>query len=167
MSPLRRDGEGNCEAAPTWESLIDRQIREAMAAGEFDETAYAGRRLPVQDDPSGDDERSIADHLLRQAGVAPPWIETDRELRDILERIDRLLDRASRSSPLAHQRDRDELAGLVATHERLAFRLEQEAPTPAQHRPHLDRGAELARLGEIHAGRSDPGRAPVRASPEG
>ena len=37
MSPARRDGEGRREVGPSWESLVERQIREAAEAAWWDE----------------------------------------------------------------------------------------------------------------------------------
>ena len=50
MSPMRRDGEGRPQIGPDWESLIERQIREAAEAGAFDDLPHQGERLPLEDD---------------------------------------------------------------------------------------------------------------------
>ena len=50
MSAQRRDAEGRPQTAHSWESLVERQIREAMDAGAFDELPYRGERLPIEDD---------------------------------------------------------------------------------------------------------------------
>lgn len=143
MSPIRKDGEGRPESGPTWESLIDRQIREAMAAGEFDNLPYQGERIPIDDDGS---DLALAHHLLRQAGFAPGWIATDHEIRTQLDRRDAILERARRAGSPVRARDRDALTALVATVNALVLRLEQQAPTARQHRPRLDLGTELAAL---------------------
>jgi hypothetical protein len=151
MSPTRRAADGRREIAPTWESLIDRQLREAMAAGEFDDLPYRGQRLPVQDEDI-ESEWSLAHHLLRQSGFVPDWIRIDLEIRELLGRRERLLERAARSSPLGRRRDREELTDIVEAHDRLVLMLEQVAPTNAQHRHRLGIAAELHRLEAIHAG---------------
>jgi len=46
----RRDAEGKISVGPTWESIVERQIREAMEEGRFDELPYHGEPLPVDDD---------------------------------------------------------------------------------------------------------------------
>jgi hypothetical protein len=144
VSPLRKDGGGKPQAGPTWESLIDRQIREAMAEGQFENLPHQGKRIPIDDDGS---ELALAHHLLRQAGYAPGWVATDAEIRTLLERRDALLARVRRraaAEPTA--RDRDELTGLVRSVNDLVLRLEHEAPTARQHRRRLDLAAELAAL---------------------
>jgi hypothetical protein len=47
----RRDAEGRLEVGPSWESLVDRQIREAMAEGKFDDLPHRGKPLPNDDNP--------------------------------------------------------------------------------------------------------------------
>lgn len=145
MSPLRKDGRGKPQAGPTWESLIDRQIREAMAEGQFDNLPHQGQRIPIDDDGS---DMALAHHLLRQAGYAPGWVATDAEIRRLLEQRDALLARVrgrGRGEPPT-ARDRDRLTTLVAEVNRLVMVLEHEAPTARQHRRRLDLAAELAAL---------------------
>jgi len=143
VSPLRRDGDGQRQAGPTWESLIDRQIRAAMDAGEFENLPYAGSPIPIDDDGS---EMALAHHVLRQAGFAPGWIATDAEIRMLLARRDAVLARARRAGPPLRDRDRRDIEAIVGEVNALVLRLEHEAPTPRQHRRRLDLAAELAAL---------------------
>ncbi|MBM4408962.1 MAG: DUF1992 domain-containing protein [Chloroflexi bacterium] len=53
-----------------WESLIERQIREARDAGAFDDLPYQGEPLPPIDDAYAG-EQAAAFRILRSAGVAP------------------------------------------------------------------------------------------------
>jgi hypothetical protein len=141
----RRDGEGKLSIAPTWESLVERQIREAMDDGAFDELPYSGEPLPIEDD-SAAGERALGFRVLRNAGVAPPWIEADKEVRALLTDRDALLIRALRAGSLARPRLRRELEGIVLEVNRAIERLNAEAPTDRQHRRPLDLREELARL---------------------
>lgn len=143
MSPIRRDGEGHREAGPTWESLIDRQIREAMAAGEFDDLPYQGQRIPIDDDGS---ELALAHHLLKQAGFAPGWIATAGEIRTLLAERDAIVARARRAGPPVRDRDRTALLELVGRINTLVLRLEIEAPTAGQRHRRLDPATELRAL---------------------
>src|SRR5437763_13153521 len=86
----RRDAEGRLQVGPSWETLIDRQIREAMEEGKFDDLPYRGERLPNRDNPYAD-EWALAFHVLKNAGVAPPWIKSDKEVRELLSRRDEIL----------------------------------------------------------------------------
>jgi hypothetical protein len=145
----RLDAEGRRQVAPTWESLIDRQIREAMEGGAFDELPHRGARLPIDDDAYAGD-RAMAFHVLRNAGAAPPWIEADKEVRVLLTRRDEILARAPAASPFAAARDRRDLAAVVAAANAAIARLNAEAPTDRQHRRPLDLADELARLDALH-----------------
>jgi hypothetical protein len=141
----RRDGEGKITVGPTWESIVERQIREAMEEGAFDELPYHGRPIPLDDD-SAAGERALGFRMLRNAGVAPPWIEADKEVRALLAERDVLLARASAATPLARPRLRRDFERVVADVNRAIERLNAEAPTDRQHRRRLDPEAELARL---------------------
>ncbi len=145
MSPIHRDGAGEKTAAPTWESLADRLIREAQERGEWDTGAWAGRRLPAQDG-AYDDPLAAGHAVLRNAGVAPPWIETDKEARRLLAERDRQLGAAPRTSAAGAPALRARFIALLDALDAVLLRLETEAPTPAQQRPRLDRAAELSAL---------------------
>jgi hypothetical protein len=145
VSPQRRDSEGRPQTAHSWESLVERQIRDAMAAGSFDDLPHQGERLPLEDDSAAGDW-AMAHRMLRNAGMAPPWIESDKEARRLLAAIEAIIERAPRTSPLSQYRERANLARLVAEANRAIARVNAEAPTAAQHRRPLDQTAELERL---------------------
>jgi hypothetical protein len=145
MSPQRRDADGTRQTAHSWESLVERQIREAMEAGAFNELPYQGERLPVEDD-SAAGEWSMAHRMLRNAGMAPPWIESDKEVRRLLGALDALIERAPRTSPLSRRREGANLARIVADANRAIARVNAEAPTERQHRRPLDPAIEAERL---------------------
>jgi Domain of unknown function (DUF1992) len=145
MSPERRDSAGRREIAPSWESLIERQIREATEAGAFDDLPHQGERLPLEDDSAAGDW-AMAHRMLKNAGVAPPWIESDKEARRRLDELDRLLARAAVASEISRSRLRAEHAGLVAEANRAIARVNSESPTDRQHRRPLDPSLEAARL---------------------
>lgn len=145
MSPMRRDGAGRPEIAPTWDALVERLIREATEEGAFDDLPYRGQRLPVDDDMAAGD-RALAFRMLRNAGMAPPWIEADKDVRAILERIEATLSGAQAAGPLAQVRLRRELTRLVREANVAIERLNAEAPTDRQHRRPIDLAAILARI---------------------
>jgi hypothetical protein len=145
----RLDAEGHRQVAPTWESLIERQLREAREAGAFDELPYQGERLPM-DDESAAGDWAMAYRMLRNAGAAPPWIEADQEVRGLLERRDAILARASAArAPSARQRASFE--ALVVEINAAIARLNAGAPTDRQHRRPLDVAEELARIDALAA----------------
>jgi hypothetical protein len=142
------DEHGVCDIAPVRESLIDRQIREATAEGKFDNLPYHGQQLPAEDDALAGDW-ALAFHILKNAGIAPPWIETDKEARRLLARRDAMLARVTAAptppSPLARRRDREAVTALVREVNAVIVRLNAEAPTDRQHRRPLSLAEELAR----------------------
>ena len=127
------------------ETLVERQIREAMEAGAFDDLPHQGARLPLEDD-SAAGAWALAHRMLKNAGAAPPWIESDKEVRAQLARRDAVLARAPRVGPLGRDRVRADFGELIAAANRAIDRVNAEAPTDRQHRRRLDPEAELARL---------------------
>ncbi len=144
MSPVHRDGEGRLRAAPTRESLVERLIREAQESGAFDDLPHRGQRLPLEDDTLAG-EMALAFHVLRNAGAAPPWVETDKEIRRLLGERNLLLERAERSGPAGAARYRKRLAELADEVNGAVRVLNAEAPPTAHRRP-LDAGAEAGAL---------------------
>jgi len=132
----RRDAEGRMQVGPDWETLIDRQIREAIEDGRFDDLPHQGEPLPNDDNPYAGD-RALAFRVLKNAGVAPPWIEADKEVRELLGRRDAIIARAATGPPpstFARRRDRASLEELVTRINAAIARVNAEAPTDRQHR---------------------------------
>ena len=143
--PNRIDEHGTRQVAPTWESLVDRQIREAIEDGRFDDLPYQGRPLPLVDD-SAAGEWALAYRVLGNAGAAPPWIEADKQTRSLLGRRDAILARAATATPASMRRLRTDLEHAVVEINAAIGRLNAEAPTDRQHRRPLVLADELARL---------------------
>ena len=105
----------------------------------------------------------MAHRMLRNAGAAPPWIESDKEARRLLGEIELRLERAERASPISRPRLRSELTRLADDANRAILRLNSEAPTLTQHRRPVDvaellgtPGARLRRTLTIPPARRDP-----------
>lgn len=150
MSPQRRDATGRIEAGSTWESLVERQIRDAMDDGAFDDLPYVGERLPIEDDSAAGDW-AMAYRMLRNAGVAPPWIESDKEVRRRLAQIEAVIERAPHASLPMQARLRRELLAAVDAANLAIARVNAEAPTDRQHRRPLDPAVEVERLDQAFA----------------
>lgn len=69
------------------ESAIDKQIREAMERGDFDNLRGAGKPLNLARDPNVPEDWELAFNLLKNAGFAPDWIETRKEVDATREKI--------------------------------------------------------------------------------
>jgi hypothetical protein len=146
----RRGPDGRMQVGPDWETLIERQIREAVEEGKFDDLPYQGQPLPNDDNPFAG-ELGLAFHMLKNAGVAPPWIEADKEVRELLGRRDAILARAAERpglSAFARRRDRAALEELVVRINGAIARVNAGAPTDRQHRRSLVVAEELARFDE-------------------
>jgi DnaJ family protein C protein 28 len=63
-----------------WTKLVEDQIREAMARGEFANLAGAGRPLDLAENPYTPEELRLAYKILKDAGYAPLWIELHKEI---------------------------------------------------------------------------------------
>jgi hypothetical protein len=145
VSPQRRDATGRLATGHSWESLVERQIREAMDAGAFEDLPYRNERLPLEDDSAAGDW-AMAHRMLHSAGAAPPWIESDKEARRLMAELEALIERAPKMSLLSRRRARSDLARIVEATNRAIARVNAEAPTYRQHRRPLDQAAEAARL---------------------
>jgi len=146
----RRGADGRMQVGPDWETLIDRQIREAIEEGAFDNLPHEGEPLPNDDNPYAG-ELGLAFHVLMNAGVAPPWIEADKEVRELLGRRDAIMGRAAaRPAPsaIARRRDRAALEDLVVRINAAIARVNAQAPTDRQHRRPLAVADEVARYDE-------------------
>jgi len=141
----REAGRRQVDPLRARDTLIERIIRDAQDAGAFDDLPYTGERLPLENDAAGGDLAS-AFRILRNAGAAPPWIETDKEIRRLLAEREVILDRASRAGPLSRDRYRAQLRTLVTEVNRLVRILNHEAPSLRQHRVPLDLHRELEAL---------------------
>ena len=106
--------------------------------------------MPLEDDSAAGDW-ALAHRMLRNAGAAPPWIESDKAVRALLDERDRLLARALYRSGAGRARDRAELARIVDGANLAIERVNAEAPTDRQHRRRLDLATELDRLDQASA----------------
>ncbi len=70
-----------------WEDWIGRQIREAMARGEFDDLAGAGKPIPGLDKPH-DDQWWVKQKLLREkVSFLPPTLAIRKDVEDTLDAV--------------------------------------------------------------------------------
>jgi hypothetical protein len=142
---VHRDADGNTRIAPAWEPLVERLIREAQEAGRFDDLPDQGRPLQLEDDTAAG-EMASAYRVLRNAHVAPPWIEADKEIRAHRDAIEALLEAAPRTRPLGRALLVRRLFELADEHDRAVARLDILAPSPSRQRRPLDRAKLKERL---------------------
>ncbi len=93
----------------------------------------------------------LAFQVLKNAGVAPPWIEAAKEVEGLLERRDAILARAAHGeapSAIMQKRDRAALEELVARANATVARVNAEAPTDRLYRRPLSLADVVAKYDE-------------------
>lgn len=104
-----------------WEGVADKAIREAMERGDFQNLPGQGKPLDLGENPFTPRDWRLAYKVLQDAGVAPEWIEQDKEIRAELQALAALLERQAH-----YQRERAAHTGrlapdrIIAEHNRLA-----------------------------------------------
>jgi hypothetical protein len=63
--------------------LAEQRIAEALARGEFDALPGAGRPLDLEDDRLVPEDLRLAHRILRNAGYAPPEVESLRQIAQL------------------------------------------------------------------------------------
>jgi len=80
-----------------WEHWVDSIIVGAQERGEFDNLPGAGKPLKLDDSPFANG-LEVGYGLMKNAGVAPLWVELDKEIRVLNESRESLLRRAAEVS---------------------------------------------------------------------
>ncbi|MBI3741809.1 MAG: DUF1992 domain-containing protein [Chloroflexi bacterium] len=75
------------------EDSVSKQIREAMERGDFDHLRGTGKPLDLGEDAHVPAEWKLAFKMLKDAQVAPQWIEQDKEIRADARALDLFLER--------------------------------------------------------------------------
>jgi hypothetical protein len=145
VSPKYRDADGKLVVGATHESVIERIIRDAQERGEFDDLPLHGKPIPLPDNPYAGD-MALAFTMLKNAAVAPPWIEADKDARRLIDERDGLLERAARASALGRGTYRKQMERIVAAYNGSVARLNAGAPTTRQHRQPMILADEMRSL---------------------
>jgi len=98
-----------------WTGIVaERQIKEAMDAGEFDNLPGMGQPLDLDDSPFETVQQRIVNRILKNSGAVPEWIQTDKDLRREIEDLVPCQERGLRAIRFARN---------AASRERAAARL--------------------------------------------
>ncbi len=76
------------------ESLVEKKLREAIEAGEFDNLPGKGQPVDLTENPFEDPDLRVVHKLLRDAGFAPAWIEERKDIDAQFEAARETLGRA-------------------------------------------------------------------------
>ena len=68
---------------PWLDAIAEQKIREAAERGEFADLPGQGRPLDLTGDPLVPEDLRVAYRILKNAGVLPPQLEAQKEIRDL------------------------------------------------------------------------------------
>lgn len=128
-----------------FESLVEKALREAIEAGEFDNLPGKGQPVDLTENPFEDPDLRVVHKLLRDAGFAPAWIEERKDIDAQFEIARQTLSRAWKLyqpggiSPdaAAWERNVTEFRGIVAELNNRIRIYNLKAPATVFHRRHL------------------------------
>src|SRR5918997_99132 len=72
-----------------WRGLVEQRIQEGLERGMFDNLRGAGKPLNLDEDALVPEDMRMAFRLLRSNGLAPLWVELNKEIREDLQRLER------------------------------------------------------------------------------
>lgn len=79
------------------ETLVERIIQDAIAAGKLDNLAGEGKPLKVeQENPYIPEDMRLAYQILSRGGYAPPWVDQEKEVNLEIEQVKHARDEHSR-----------------------------------------------------------------------
>lgn len=108
---MRRDGD-QVQTIGSYENWLEQSIREAQQRGEFDNLKGQGKPQDLTvDHNAGDWENGF--RILKNNGMAPAWIEADKEIR------------AEQAALVQHV---ERTAGFIAEHRDAAISIPARAP---------------------------------------
>ena len=93
--PTYHDGDRKVHIE-SWGSIVEKQIREAQARGDFDNLPGSGKPLDLEPDNPFAGEWSSAFRVAKNAGAAPLWVELDREIGEESDALRVMLERTGR-----------------------------------------------------------------------
>jgi DnaJ homolog subfamily C member 28 len=90
-------------------NLIDQHIAEAQRAGLFDNLPGSGKPLNLDDDSMVPEEDRVGHRMLKNAGLAPAWIELQKEIREQQASLERWVAQAQERWPRSGPREREQI----------------------------------------------------------
>lgn len=70
-----------------WQGLVEQRIQDGMERGLFDNLPGMGKPLNLDDDQFVPDDMKMAFRMLRSTGLAPLWVDLNKEIRADIERL--------------------------------------------------------------------------------
>lgn len=81
-SPARRPRD-----VDEWQDFISQRIDEAMAQGVFDDLPGKGKPLNLSENPNEPPDMVMANKILKNNEVSPPWIADRKKLLEDIEQL--------------------------------------------------------------------------------
>ena len=118
----KAEGEGKARPAQRtaggWRNLVEQRIQDGIERGLFDNLKGAGKPLKLDDDAFVPEDMRMAFRLLRTNGLAPLWVELNKEIRDDLARLERFRahvhDRRNQTNHIQLEHLRQDYAGRIS-----------------------------------------------------
>src|SRR5205823_7042784 len=96
--------------------VAEQKILEAIDQGLFDNLAYRGRPVRLDEDEGIPPELRMAFKILRDAGCLPPEVELRREIASLSELLDAVVDEEERARVRRELLDRQLRLELLRRH---------------------------------------------------
>jgi DnaJ homolog subfamily C member 28 len=90
-----------------WQGLVEQRIQDGMERGLFDNLRGMGQPLNLDEDQFVPDDMKMAFRMLRSTGLAPLWVELNKEIREDIARLERFR---------AHVHSREQLNPIEREH---------------------------------------------------
>lgn len=132
---------GEPRPARKGESAIEKQIRQAIERGEFDHLPGKGKPLDLSENPYTPADWRLAYKVLQDAGIAPDWIELDKEIRRESDAL-----RAWLARQAQWQRDRRARLNVLSPHQMI---VERERLAQAREKTGAEYRARAAALNKL------------------
>ncbi len=123
------------------ESAIEKQIRQAIERGEFDHLPGKGKPLDLSENPYTPADLRLAYKVLQDAGIAPDWIELDKEIRRESDAL-----RAWFARQMQRQRDPRARLNALSPHQMI---VERERVAQAREKTCVEYRARAAALNKL------------------
>lgn len=148
----RANATGGARPADGWQSLIEQRIQDAMERGLFDNLKGMGAPLNLDDDRFVPEDMKLAFRMLRSTGLAPLWVELNKEIREDLARLIRFREhvhaRGDAVNPIERDHLRKDYVSRIKMINEKIVNYNILAPSSQVHLPALIEADELARFDE-------------------
>jgi hypothetical protein len=144
----RNRGQREPQSLEAWETWVDKLIVEAQERGDFDDLPDHGKPLHLEDAPfaGGYD---VGFGILKNAGVAPYWVELEKEMRAATARLEDIATRAAELATLAREPERSAPVRELTPSQRRWWRRFHRTEAPSGRRAELANDSNATALARL------------------